>query len=138
MATPSDLPSNTSHRTDLNNQLELFSLVWLDATGDAVEDQNTQQKLRSIINHLEKFQDGSECQRYIEQKSAHDRLVLVVSGRLGREIVPSIHELRQVSSIYVYCFDKEGNEKWARKFDKVNCADRSSCFLCFFDRLKPW
>lgn len=129
MATPSDLPTNNSHKTDGNNQLELFSLIWLDATGDAVENRNTQQKLRSIINHLERFQDLSKCQEYIEQKSEHDRLVLVVSGQLGREIVPSIHKLRQVSSIYVYCFDKEGNEKWARKFDKVNCADRGSYFL---------
>ncbi|CAF1196393.1 unnamed protein product [Rotaria sordida] len=44
---------------------------------------------------------------------------MIVSGRLGREIVPSIHKLRQVISIYVYCMDKRSNEQWAGNFEKV-------------------
>ena len=128
MASSLDLPTHNPYKTGVNNQLELFSLIWLDATGDAVENRNTHQKLRSIINHLERFQDVSECQKFIEQRSEQDRLVLVVSGRLGSEIVPSIHEFRQVSCIYVYCFDKERNEKWACKFTKVNCPGRSYRF----------
>ena len=137
MASPCALRNDDVNKTGDDNQLEIFSLIWLDAGGEALESRNTQQKLRSLINHLKRFQDGIECQKYIEQKSQQDRLVLVVSGRLGREVVPSIHKLRQVSSIYVYCMDKEGNEKWACKFAKVNCADRSSCFsLCFFYRLR--
>ncbi|CAF4962111.1 unnamed protein product, partial [Rotaria sp. Silwood1] len=44
---------------------------------------------------------------------------MIVSGQLGREIIPSIHELQQVISIYVYCIDKKGHEQWARNFAKV-------------------
>ncbi|CAF3158929.1 unnamed protein product [Rotaria sp. Silwood2] len=47
---------------------------------------------------------------------------MVVSGQLGREIVPSIHNLRQVISIYVYCFDKKRNEQWACKHAKVRAV----------------
>ncbi len=84
-----------------------------------MEGRNTEQKLRSIINQLKKFQDVEQCQQYIEQTSQKDRLVLIVSGRLGWEIVPSIHNIRQVISIYVYCMDKERNEQWACKYEKV-------------------
>ncbi|CAF1143683.1 unnamed protein product [Rotaria sp. Silwood1] len=47
---------------------------------------------------------------------------MIVSGRLGQDIVPSIHELRQVISIYVYCMDKSRHEQWARNFAKVKAV----------------
>ena len=111
--------SDVSHTNDDNTHLELFSLIWLDANDSVQEGRSTQQKLRSIINHLKKFRDGQECQQYIERRSPTDRLVLIVSGQLGREMVPSIYKLRQVSSIYVYCMNKERNKQWASQFTKV-------------------
>ncbi|CAF4287003.1 unnamed protein product, partial [Adineta steineri] len=66
-----------------------------------------------------KFQDVKQCQQYIEQRSENDRLVIIVSGQLGQEIIPYIHQLRQVISIYVYCMDKKSYEQWALKFSKV-------------------
>jgi hypothetical protein len=44
---------------------------------------------------------------------------LIVSGQFGREIVPKIHQLEQLSAIYVYCMNKEANEQWAKDFLKV-------------------
>ncbi|CAF2843007.1 unnamed protein product [Rotaria sp. Silwood2] len=79
-------------------------------------------KLRSIINNLLKFQDVTQCQKYIEERSHKDRLIMIVSGQLGQEIVPSIHKLQQVVSIYVYCMNKEKNEQWARTFAKVKAV----------------
>jgi hypothetical protein len=118
MAT-SDLP-NDEFQTNIDEKnLEIFCLIWLDATVDVKEIENTEQKLRSIINHLKRFQDIKQCQQYIEQTSQKNRLILIVSGRFGREIVPAIHKLRQVTSIYVYCMDRASNEKWAHKFAKV-------------------
>jgi hypothetical protein len=52
--------------------------------------------------------------------SKDDRIVLIISGRFGEILVPRIHSLRQVSSIYVYCKDKKRNEPWANQFKKVN------------------
>lgn len=103
---------------------ELFCLLWLDSNPD--ESQDTEQKLRSVINHLEKYQNIPQCQRYIRQTSIADRVVLITSGRLGREIVPTIHHLRQIISIYIYCMDKKANEQWSSNFSKVN----DLLFLC--------
>ncbi|CAF4935073.1 unnamed protein product, partial [Rotaria socialis] len=69
-----------------------------------------------------KFQDVKQCQKYIEERSKNDRLVMIVSDQFGREIVHSIHKLRQVISIYVYCFDKVGNKQWFDKFAKVKAV----------------
>lgn len=98
---------------------ECFYLIWLDANQNAQETHNTEQKLRSIINQFQKFHDVQSCKRYIEQKLKNDRVVLIVSGTLGQQIVPCIHKLRQVVSIYVYCMNKKANECWASKHAKV-------------------
>ena len=103
-----------------NNNLETFSIFWLDAQVNATEDnRNTRLKLREIINHLKTFDDQDECYQRILSLSTEDRLILIVSGRCGRQLVPQIHHLRQVSSIYVYCMDKKANELWAKDFIKI-------------------
>ncbi|CAF3765586.1 unnamed protein product [Rotaria sp. Silwood1] len=121
MAT-STLSNDDFHRNSADQHLEIFGLIWLDADVNIKEIRNTEQQFRSIINHLKKFQDVKQCQQYIEERSQKDRLVLIVSGRLGREIVPSIHKLRQVISIYVYCMDKKSNEQWSCEFAKVKAV----------------
>jgi hypothetical protein len=106
--------------TDDRN-LELFSLVWLDISVNSTEENlNVQQQLRTLFNHLKPFENSNECLQYIRNIPKQNRIILIVSGRLGQEIVPRIHRLRQISCIYVYCMDKEKNEKWAHKFPKVN------------------
>jgi hypothetical protein len=123
------LPNDDFHTNATDNHLETFCLIWLDADVNVKGNRDTEQKLRTIINHLKKFHDVEQCQQYIEQRSQKDRLVLIVSGRFGREIVPSIHKLRQVTSIYVYCMDKKGNEQWACKFTKVRLCYKISVSL---------
>jgi plasmid stabilization system protein ParE len=101
------------------DNLEIFSFIWLDAIEDIEEIQKTEKKLRKIINHLKRFNNVKQCQQYIEQISEQNRLILVVSGRFGRELVPIIHKFRQITLIYVYCMDRESNEKWSCEYTKV-------------------
>ncbi|CAF3088666.1 unnamed protein product [Rotaria sp. Silwood2] len=118
MATTS-LPDDNIYTHVDDQYLEIFCLIWLDANVNSKDIRNTEKKLRTVINRFKKFQDVEQCKNFIQQQSQNDRLVIIVSGRLGREIVPSIQGLRQVASIYVYCKDKKGNKEWADKFPKV-------------------
>lgn len=102
-----------------NTSLETFSLVWLDRNPNENDLRNTEQQLRTIINHLKKFQTVKECLNYIGGRSQIDRIVMMVSGQLGREIVPLIHNYRHIVAVYVYCMNKKLNEEWASKFTKV-------------------
>jgi len=36
-----------------------------------------------------------------------------------RYIVPRLHDLPQLNSVYVYCLDRIGNKQWADKYSKV-------------------
>ena len=82
------------------------------------ENIQAQQQLRTSINHLLTFEDDQQCLQYIQSLPKDDRIVLIVSGRLGQIIVPQIVHLRQIISIYVYCMDKKANEQWAQHFLK--------------------
>jgi hypothetical protein len=114
----SDINSKVSYSYEDN--LETFSLVWLDTQVNTTEyNRQTQEELRQIINHLKTFDDRQRCHDYITSLSAQDRLILIVSGQLGRQLIPQIHHLRQISSIYVFCMNKQANEQWARKYTKV-------------------
>ncbi|CAF4600846.1 unnamed protein product [Rotaria sp. Silwood2] len=99
---------------------ETFSLCWLDGDVDITDDnKKTQIMLHSIVKHFKPFNDAYEFKKYIEPLNQNHRLILIVSGRLGREIVPKIHQLPQLSSIYVYCMEKQLNEEWAKQFRKI-------------------
>ncbi|CAF3648668.1 unnamed protein product [Rotaria socialis] len=102
------------------NNLETIYVIWLDASvNDLEENIQAQQSIRSIINHLIVFQTAIDCEQYINQTSRDDRILLIVSGRLGQEIVPRIYHCRQIFSIYVYCMDKARNDEWAKHFQKI-------------------
>ncbi|CAF3426856.1 unnamed protein product, partial [Rotaria sp. Silwood2] len=116
------LPIDNFHADVGGQSLEIFCIIWLDNNIKAKDNRDTEQKLRSIINRLKKFHDLEQCQKYIEQRSQNERIVMIVSGRLGREIVPSVHKIRQIVSIYVYCMDKERNKHWAVKFATVKAV----------------
>ena len=74
--------------TTEEKHLEIFCLVWLDSNTNEIRD--TEKKLHAIINHLEKFHDAKSCQNYLETTCQKDRLILIVSGRLGQQIVLTV------------------------------------------------
>jgi hypothetical protein len=109
-----------NHETTDDN-LETFSLVWLDTQVNTLtENHQTQLELRQIINHLKTFDDKQQCYQYIKSISPQNhRLVLIVSDKYGRQLIPQIHQFRQVSSIYIYCRNKKVDEQWTKDFTKV-------------------
>ncbi len=105
---------------DIFTQVETSALIWLDAhVNSSEENKQAQEELCSIIRCFKTFENRNQCQEYIRSISPHNRIVLIVSGQFGREIVPKIHQFQQLSSIYVYCMNKEANEQWAKDFSKV-------------------
>ncbi|CAF3145623.1 unnamed protein product [Rotaria sp. Silwood2] len=110
--------SNATKTTDEN--LESLSLIWLDAdVNNSRENIDVQKRLRSIISYLKTFQDPVECEKYIRSVPDGDRMLFIVSGGLGRDLVPRIHKLRQILSIYVFCFDRKKHEEWSQNFTKI-------------------
>jgi len=98
---------------------ETYSLIWLDASINSAQNLAAQEKLRSFINYLRTFDKLDECEKYIRSISSDDRIVLIVSGHFGQQLLPNIHLFRQVSSIYIYCTNKEFHQQWSKQYTKV-------------------
>jgi hypothetical protein len=108
-------PSASSDDEDEN-----FTALWLDAEVNTnAENRKTEEKLRKLLDPLKTFNTRVQCEKFIRSYSK-GKLLLIVSGRLGRELVPHIHNLPQLVVIYVFCKDKKANEQWAVNFTKVN------------------
>ncbi|CAF2520409.1 unnamed protein product [Rotaria sp. Silwood2] len=106
--------------TTVDDNIETFSLIWLDAAvNSSKENIQAQPDLRAIINYLKVFENVEKCEKYIRKSHESDRIVLIVSGGLGQEIVPRIHKLRQLCVIYIYCMNKKKNKKWASQYSKI-------------------
>ncbi|CAF3948275.1 unnamed protein product [Rotaria sp. Silwood2] len=95
---------------------DIYQYQNVNSTQDNIQ---TQKELRQVINHLRTFDNIDEREKYI-RKITKEKVVLIVSGSLGRQIVPQLHDLSQFSACYVFCQDQKANEQWANKYHKVN------------------
>lgn len=107
--------SKVNENSDRN--LETFSVIWLDSNGKIAG--STEQNVRSIINHLTKFQDVELCKRYIDQTSTNDRLILIADNRFDKELASYVAKYRQIISVYVYSNEKKENEQCSSIFSNV-------------------
>ncbi|CAF4393141.1 unnamed protein product [Rotaria sp. Silwood2] len=99
--------------------LETYTLLWCDAQVNTTDDnRQTQIELRQSINFLKTFESADLCKLYIERKS-NEEIILIVSGCIGRNLVPDIHDLLQVIAIYVFCLDLKEHEVWTKDYEKI-------------------
>ncbi len=114
------------HEKESKN-LEFTTLIWLDK--HVYEQQNeqvstnnntpTRQQLRTIINYMKVFDQLETCQIYIQSVKKEEEIVLIASGTYCKEIMPTIHDLTQLRSVYIYCMNEQEYENWAKQFTKV-------------------
>jgi hypothetical protein len=110
----------TAALPNTDEKLETFCLIWLDfSVNKSPENRQAQQQLQTIINHVLTFEDDQKCLNYLKTLSKDDRVFLIASGKCGRQIVPQINNLKQLTSIFIYCLDKKFNEEWSQHFIKV-------------------
>ena len=97
-----------------------FLLVWLDANfNESSADFKTSLKyLRQVVASIETFTDAEECVKFLDQIQK-EKAFMIVSGSLGRQVVPEIENKSQLEAIYVFCGNKAVHEQWANKIPKV-------------------
>ncbi|UJR13586.1 hypothetical protein I4U23_000599 [Adineta vaga] len=108
------------HRRLDIQKIQNVLLIWLDSNiDDNNEDcQNTMTQLRHIVNDLNIYTDGDRCIQFIE--TIKDRKgCMIISGSLGQLIVPQVHDLSEVDSIFIFCGNKQRHEGWAKEWPKI-------------------
>ena len=49
----------------------------------------------------------------------NEKLFIIVSGSLGQSILPLVHNINQLISIYIFCCDQSKHEHWVTKWPKI-------------------
>jgi hypothetical protein len=102
------------------NNLETYSILWLDPlVTDAKEYIDAQQRLRASINYIRTFKNIDNCEQYIQSVPTHDRIIFIANNQLGQALIPRVHQLRQIFSIYIYSTENKRNGQWTKEFKKV-------------------
>lgn len=110
----------TLHETALSTND--FQIIWLDNHISDIQPSdyiNRKLDFDHLIGHLKTYRDLPQCQQYIVSLDHADKIFLIVSGSIGEQMLPSIHELVQIACIYIFCTDTFKHQEWAKKFNKI-------------------
>jgi hypothetical protein len=110
-----------------NTYLETFLLVWLDPHVETrKENIRTQKRLREILTCLITFDKVDTCEQWLKKCCTNEKIILIVSGAYGQEIVPRIHDLPTIVTIYIYCLHVDLNKIWAKDYPKIRSVQSST------------
>jgi hypothetical protein len=95
-------------------------LIWLDSNIDDNNDdcRNTVSQLRRVVNDVNTFTNGEECIEFINNMN-EEKACMIISGSLGEHMVPRVHNMSQVDSIFIFCGNKKRHEQWVKDWSKV-------------------
>jgi tetratricopeptide (TPR) repeat protein len=95
-------------------------LIWLDSNIDenSTDCRNTITQLRRVVNTVMNFTDGEQCVEFLENMN-NEKACMIISGALGQHIVPRVHSMSQVDSIFIFCSNKKHHEQWVKDWSKI-------------------
>ena len=93
-------------------------IIWLDNT----HDQSTVDLLKRLNNdHLRLFTSVEECVRSIHSfAEAHQPICLITAGSFGVSMIPLIHSIDQLHSIFVFCLNKSRYDPMKQRYKKIH------------------
>ncbi|CAF3593551.1 unnamed protein product [Rotaria socialis] len=132
---PAGFTQSAAHRRANIKMVQNMLLIWLDANinDNNADSQNTITQLRQVINTIEAFDDGENCIQFLEE-IRDEKACMIISGSLGRHIVPRVHDMSQVDSIFIFCSNKRYHERWVTNWSKVKGVFTDINLIC--DALK--
>ena len=114
------LPMSLIELTNEQVNIEDFALVQLDNPSEMLNKHITVRtaRLRNIIHCIKNFQNSDACINYI-QSVKREKIFFIVSGTLGKRVLPVIHDLNQIAFVYIFCENRPAHENWSRRYSKI-------------------
>ena len=106
------VPKGVMLRRRVNIQrMQNVLLIWLDNNIDQNNEdcRNTISQLRHVLHDINIYTDGDQCMQFINTIT-DNKVCLIISSVLRQHIVPRVHDMSQVDSIFIFC----GNKKRTR------------------------
>lgn len=110
---------STEHYTNTNSTHK-FHLIWLADNIEELKRNNHQSfvHLRNIDSSMDSFSDVNLFVNYIFE-NIQEKILMIVTGELGENTLPIIHDVSQLDSVFVFCRNKTRHQQWAKNWAKV-------------------
>ncbi|CAF3759540.1 unnamed protein product [Rotaria sp. Silwood1] len=107
-------------------------IVWLDKyIGEPGDNEPMKERFRRVTNPIQTFVDIDSTIDFIRQQQDAEKCVfLIVSGKLGREIVPQIFNFECVAQIFIFCGNIIKHSSWSEPYrSKLQLFDSDELLL---------
>jgi hypothetical protein len=106
-------------RFDLR-MMQSVLLTWLDTNMDDnnEDSRNMVTQLRCAINTVNTFTDADQCIDFLTDIH-NEKVFLIISGTLCQNVVPLIHDVAQLHTIFIFRQTKARHEQWSKKWPKI-------------------
>ncbi|CAF1081830.1 unnamed protein product [Adineta steineri] len=106
-------------------------LIWLDSNinDNNAGCNNTIKQLKRVVNNINTFTNGKECVEFI-QTITNNKVCMIVSGSLGQHIVPHVHDMSQVDTIFIFCDNQQWHKQWAEEWSKIKGVFTDITSIC--------
>ncbi|CAF0851864.1 unnamed protein product [Adineta steineri] len=128
--------SDASVRTTADRRMNMqrmqnVLLIWLDnnINENNADCSNTIKKLKRVVNNINTFTDGEQCVEFIHTIN-NNKVCMIVSGSLGKHIVPHVHDMSQVDTIFIFCNNQEWHKQWAKEWPKIKGVFTDITSIC--------
>ncbi|CAF1082382.1 unnamed protein product [Adineta steineri] len=123
--------SAVANRSMNMQRMQNVLLIWLDnnINENNADCSNTIKQLKRVVNNINTFTDGEECIEFI-QTITNNKICMIVSGSLGQHIVPHVHDMSEVDTIFIFCNNQEWHIQWAKEWPKIKGVFTDITSIC--------
>ncbi|CAF0903752.1 unnamed protein product [Adineta steineri] len=106
-------------------------LIWLNSNINEcnADCNNTIKQLKHVVNNVNIFTDGKECAEFIKTIN-NNKVCMIVSDSLEKHIVPHVHDMSQVDTIFIYCNGQEWHKQWVKEWPKIKGVFTDITSIC--------
>jgi hypothetical protein len=106
-------------------------LVWLNNNIDdkSADYRNTITQLQRAVSTVKTVTDGEECIEFIESMP-DEKICMIIPGYFGQHIMPRIHNMSRVNSIFIFSGNKKRHEQWAQDWPKIKGVFTEISSIC--------
>ena len=100
--------------------LQNYLLIWVDADFDPTDtdDQCALEQLRAVVHDVTVFAEPDGCIDFLRDISK-ETVFVIIADPLSATLVPQIHGITHLDSIYLVCHDPSSYEQWTTAWPKV-------------------
>jgi tetratricopeptide (TPR) repeat protein len=108
-----------------------FRLIWLDTNIDESDDgcRHSIAQLRRFVTTIDTFTDVDQCIDFLTEIK-QEKVLMIMSSDLGQYLISLIHDVPQLTSVYVFCATEFLHEPWAEKWPKIQGIFRKIELIC--------